>query len=310
MKDYQSIYFKYVFILFFLFLGCSDPNENETKAVEEKLIVQTAESTDGEISLYEIRGDKILLHTEYTVDANLKSFQSDKEKHKEIWNLFAKIIPKESRSKITQFLIYSGESNGSAGFVVELTDKLDEWVMGIAIDYAFENGSVNNQELLHTMIHEYGHVLTLNDSQLDPTISKEKSATYHPGEGASKTSSYINNLFNLYWKDIFEDHTNASTNSTLNDFYNTHQNRFVTDYAVTNPPEDIAEVFTYFIMEKISNGSIAKKKISMLANYSELASLKTEIRKNLPRFKRQFLTSSPFKRRTCGTNLKRKMIRE
>ena len=74
---------------------------------QEKLVVQSAESTDGEISLYQIRGDKIILHTEYIVSENLKSIQLNKEKHKEIWNLFAKIIPKDKRNKITQFLIYS-----------------------------------------------------------------------------------------------------------------------------------------------------------------------------------------------------------
>lgn len=309
MRIKQSIYLMYGFLFFFLFFGCSNSNENKTKT-EEKLVVKTAESTDGEISLYEIRGDKILLHTEYNVANHLKSLQSNKDKHKNIWNLFAKLIPRNERKKITQFMIYEGEANGSAGFVVELSDTLDEWVMGIAIDYAFENGNLINQELLHTMIHEYGHVLTLNDSQLDPTISRETSVTYHPGEGASKTNSYINKLFNLYWKDIFELHTNATTNSTLYDFYNTHKNRFVTDYAVTNPPEDIAEVFTYFIMEKISNGEIAKKKINMLKSHSELVLLKSAIKINLPRTKRQFTNSSPFKRRACGTSIKRRMNRE
>jgi hypothetical protein len=58
---------------------------------------------------------------------------------------------------------------------------------------------------------------------------------------------------------------------------------FVTEYAATNPGEDIAEVFAVFVTraDKPTGLSIKDKKVQMLYEYPDLVHLRTQIRTNL-----------------------------
>ena len=289
--------------LLFLFIGCSSSSENESaKKKSTSTEVKRADGSEGEISLYTVQGDELTLITEYNVTGNLKTLQEDKNKHKEIWALFSALIPKERRALIKEYLIFAGEASGTAGFVTPVSRNLEKWQMGIAIDYAYMNGQRQTGELVYTMIHEYGHLLTLNPSQIDPNAQHNTCPTYHIQEGCARSNSYINNLYQNHWKDIFKEHSDAKSNNKLYDFYSKYQDRFVSQYATTNPPEDIAEVFTHFVLNRDPSGQKAKSKISMLGSYSELQTLKQFIRKSLPRGKRaQFKHIQFHNKFSCGT---------
>jgi len=56
----------------------------------------------------------------------------------------------------------------------------------------------------------------------------------------------------------------------------------MTQYASTNPAEDIAEVFTHFVIfDKPTNNTIADQKIQLLYKYPELIELRNTIRQSL-----------------------------
>ena len=50
---------------------------------------------------------------------------------------------------------------------------------------------------------------------------------------------------NNFWKEDFK----ASQDQEEDDFYSGNENNFVTDYAATNPGEDIAESFAFFVLQ-------------------------------------------------------------
>jgi hypothetical protein len=64
----------------------------------------------------------------------------------------------------------------------------------------------------------------------------------------------------------------------LDDFYDTYQDQFLTDYAPTGPAEDIAESWSFFILSpKPELTSIASEKILFFYEYPELVQLRMEI---------------------------------
>ncbi|CAM1348035.1 zinc-binding metallopeptidase [Tenacibaculum crassostreae] len=243
-----------------------------------------AEGNEGEITLYKVDGDNITKIKDYKVSGKDLEYQKDTDKHNEIWELAKKIIPLNQRKKMSEFLIYNGEVTGSAGFVVEIKSDLSDWQMGIAINYAYEGGFNAGGELAYTIIHEFGHVLTLNDTQLDAAITQANCKNYFPGEGCARDNSYINELHSKYWNDIWSEYEDAKKDEASHaKFYEKYKDRYVTQYASTNPGEDIAEVFATFATtkDKPSGSTIAEKKMLLMYDRSELVEFRNHIRRNL-----------------------------
>ena len=143
----------------------------------------------GDITLYKVQGETIVKVTDYNVSGQDLTYQQDSDKHQEIWSLIKKVVPPNYRTKMSEFLIYNGETSGSAGFVVQTQQDLSKWKMGIAINYANDQ-----QELTYTVIHEFGHILTLNNDQVDASVTENACQNYFVGEGCAKSDAYINKL--------------------------------------------------------------------------------------------------------------------
>jgi len=182
-----------------------------------------------------------------------------------------------------EYLVFSGEGNGTAGYVVQTKEDLSKWQVGIAMDFAYDGGFNKDGELSYTIIHEFGHVISLNDTQVDAKKTENDCQSYFPGEGCAKETSYINALYQNHWKDIDDEFQAIGDDESKKEaFYEKYQDRFVTQYASTNPAEDFAEVFTHFVIfDKPTEDSHANKKVQLLYKYPELTDLRNEIRKSL-----------------------------
>ena len=290
MKNLKTVFlFTYLSLILVFFNSCSkEENLITSSSINNSNSSNSSNSStignEGEITLYKVNNGKITKHVDYKVSGTDLEFQKDVNKHKQIWDLVKMIVPLNQLEKMSEFMIYNGEITGSAGYVVEKSQDLSKWQMGIAINYAFEGGFNTKGELAYTIIHEFGHILTLNDVQLNASISRENCTNYYPGEGCSKENAYINEMYQKYWKDIAEEHQKAQQNQSLQEaFFNKYSSRFVTNYASTNPGEDIAEVFATFITkkEKPNGATIAEKKILLMYNRSELIAFRNHIRQNL-----------------------------
>jgi hypothetical protein len=241
-------------------------------------------SSQSDITLYRVENGNIIKIKDFRVTGNNLIFQQDIAKHNQIWRLIKKIVPSDQLTKMSEFMIYNGAPTGSAGYVTPKNSDLSKWQMGIAINFAYDRGFNNNGELAYTIIHEFGHILSLNNTQLNASISQRDCVNYYPGEGCSKTNSYINETYQLYWKDIANEHESAQGSQNGQQmFYNMYSDRFVTKYASTNPAEDIAEVFATFVTQRNrpSGNTVAEKKIILMYNRNELVAFRNHIRHNL-----------------------------
>jgi hypothetical protein len=159
-----------------------------------------------------------------------------------------------------------------------------------------EDGKLNKKESVHTLIHEYAHVLTLGktqmqyiptdlDSELMMNRFKNKCKTNMVMEGCLYKDSYLNQFIEKFWKEDFKKIQSAGEDEQL-DFYSGREKDFVTDYAATNPGEGIAETFTFFVLKsKPTGNTIADQKIKFFYNFPELVKLRQVIRTRLDTIK-------------------------
>ena len=247
---------------------------------------------------YEVTDNKLTgPHIERVPD-ELEDERDDRATHEAIWDYFAALIPSEERRFVSEFGIFTDGKGNHLAAVSPTFSEPEQWILQVdALD------AESYYDLSYTLIHEQGHLLTLNSEQVPPSepifkfpenktvYQQEQDACpqYFSGEGCSKPDSYINQFFTRFWPYIYEEweqidqEEDEDTRYTLlRDFYKVHQDQFVTDYAPTSPAEDIAESWTYFILSpKPEITSIASEKILFFYEYPELVELRTQILKNI-----------------------------
>ncbi len=249
-----------------------------------------------EVSLvkYVITGNDISAPEYEDVANDLLDEQKDTAAHQKIWDYFSAIIPADSRSFVSNYVVFTDGKNGTLAAVEQTFHDPYAWM--IEIDIA---DTEDMQELTFTLIHEFGHLLTLNSEQVivnekvfnnyeDEDIyfeAEENCATYFTGEGCAKPSSYFNLFIDEFWEDIYDEWNSIQGMDdddeyyeALDNFYFDHEDQFLTDYAVTNPGEDIAETWAFFVTQpKPAGNTIAEKKVLFFYEFPELVELRNEI---------------------------------
>ena len=204
-----------------------------------------------------------------------KSYKIDYE----IWELYINIIPKEIRGEnIISFGTFNDGKENTLAYVIQDELEYDKWILGI--DYNdYENGDYN--EFLSTIIHESAHILSLNKNQVDYE-NYENCNTYLIDEGCLKKNSYLFNFYDIFWKgEFFNEHNEIKDDEdSLYEFYEYYSDEFVTEYAASDPLEDFAESFTYFILKskKLEIAEIKDEKINFFYQYPELVEVRKSIK--------------------------------
>ncbi|MRI31433.1 hypothetical protein EOPP23_00320 [Endozoicomonas sp. OPT23] len=198
----------------------------------------------------------------------------DQSRAKKVWFLTKELFPESFLKKhFSEFIVYY--SGNDLGYVKQ-TDNPGKWILGINLN---EYSMPVKKDFVHTLVHEIGHVVFLNQSQVN-SYKYDDCFNYLIDEGCARTGSYINSFYQNFWRDIAKENKRTNEDEDkLYDFYEKYRARFVSDYAATNPIEDGAEVFTHFIFKgKPSGDSVINRKIRSLYKYPELRELRRHIR--------------------------------
>ncbi|MTB51310.1 hypothetical protein [Lewinella sp. W8] len=235
---------------------------------------------DGLLSQYRVVGSQIELVQDFNVNASLQRYQDDKGRHLAMWDYVTQLFNAAHRRRLTEFIVFYGDGEFQ-GYVEPIDPSdLSRWRMGLAIDAATDLSAADlNDFFTFVVIHEFGHIVSLNESQLDAQEEAGTCPYFFAGEGCSFRNSYINTLYDLGWKDIYAEHDEQNPTRT----YNRYRDRFVSEYAATNPGEDFAEVFSFFVVgdQPPTGNGIAAQKIRLLYGYSELLEIRRSIRENV-----------------------------
>ncbi len=228
------------------------------------------------------------------VPSSLQKLQQDTAPQEKIWDYFAAIIPANQRQELVAYLVSTDGRGNMLASVEQSSNRPGSW--GLNIDIA---DASQPRDLTFSLLHEFGHLLTLNESQVTPDLTflahpddlqlYEQEAALCPqffaSSGCSKPKSYLNQFFDQFWPKIYaewqkvnaeKDKSNYS--SLLEKFYQKHPTQFNTPYSATSPEEDIAESWAYFVLTpKPASDSIAHRKLLFFYNFPELVDLRSQI---------------------------------
>lgn len=260
------------------------------------------ESTDVQeetpLVIYEVNGNQISNPVLEDVSSDLQDQQADEATQQQVWDYYTALIPAENRSTIVEYSIFTDGVDNTLAAVTQTQTDPAAW--SLQVDIA---DTSDYYSLTFTLIHEYGHLLTLGPDQVPPSLAvfnnpedndiylKELSSCpdYFPGEGCANPDSYINAFYNQFWADIHSEWQEINLEEDpdllqqgLDDFYAKYQDQFVTDYAATNPEEDMAESWSFFVLgPKPSGDTVAEQKTLFFYDYPELVELRSAILNNL-----------------------------
>lgn len=209
-------------------------------------------------------------YTFYEVNNGVISNQSGTligtaDQHAALWAFVTALIPADQLNRyVTGYEVFTDPDTMAYVYPDEMNPG--QWIIGISIDLLRPDGSPD-PELRATIVHEFAHILTLNQSQMDINVSEATCSTYYDEEGCALGSSYIAAFYAQFW----QDDPDALPDS-----------HFVSDYARTNIAEDMAESFAFFVMNGRPTGStVADQKVLFFWNYPELVQLRSAIRQGL-----------------------------
>jgi hypothetical protein len=213
--------------------------------------------------------------------------QKNREKHEKIFRVFADVIPATFRQEIKYFSIGPGalasmgphKKSALEPFVLTVMPSLLDFQDKIPAFTVTEN--LNNTlgyDVLHySMIHEFGHYITMNSSQA------ESYNVYKPG-------SFVRGIMNITWLKMTEDQKKCMFDryegtGKLNLFPCVPPGEFVSGYAGSNYSEDAAETFAHFVLldNPPEPGTQANDKILLFYRDPETIKIREAIRANLKR---------------------------
>ena len=240
------------------------------------------------LALFDVENGKVKLSNASLKGASEIS-KEDMELYKWLWADSKNLIPDDYLYKISKFEINTdGFENVMAHVTPENADA-SSWRLAIDIRDAVDADKKHTEEFNNTVLHEFAHIMTLNKDQM-MSLRNEHSSNYTVEEGTLKKDSYLNQFYNKFWLDVIDEHSTIESLDITEDemyeknmeFYEKYKDRFVSDYAATNPAEDIAETYRCFIIQpKPSGRSVKDKKILFLYQFEELVRYRNDIRKSL-----------------------------
>lgn len=191
-----------------------------------------------------------------------------------VWEHLCSILPLEARQKITEFNLFTDGTSNVLAYTSPIHEDgaADNTRFSISIDYYDvydENGAKRDwSKLTYTILHEYGHVLLEDDTQIDLTI----------GENTHDPAGFIEGSFRRAFYDAFWRHLG----DTGVDDYEENPTHYVSRYGANYFHEDIADTFAVFILGGQPQGTtVADEKLRFFWADPNMVELRATIRQNL-----------------------------
>jgi hypothetical protein len=191
-----------------------------------------------------------------------------------VWHTFTRVTtPQVAGRMMTEFRAGDAPTSDTLAYVYASTDPT-RWILAANLAT-----SDDPTQLIATLVHEYGHILTLGVDEVDP--ASNSCATLVLDEGCAARDSAIATFQSQFWApygDTAPDAANDDSN-VGEAFYQAHEEDFVSDYAATNVVEDVAESFmTYVLQDHASGASISAQKLRFFENYPKFVAERERIR--------------------------------
>lgn len=272
------------------------------------------EPTDDEdaFKFYLVRNNKLYedkmwrygdqFNTEVVVDfGKATKVQNDERK---VWDYFVAIAGADFiKKRMKYYMTYRDDGVSTLGLVwrVEEEKKEPAWALAVNVNNAKFDDRSWVRDMNTTLLHEYAHVLTLNETQLKYKLRSAGSkivdkkfcvGQFRSDYGCPTKNSYLKAFTDRFWtKDeitAYEKRRESTKKrmDALTKYYKANSDSFVTFYAATAPEEDIAETFVDFVITSKPVNPTTKKaqKIAFFYEYPELVKMRTDLRAKLKQY--------------------------
>lgn len=190
-----------------------------------------------------------------------------------LWGKMVSILPDGAFDSFIRFCLFTDGEGETMAYVQPWDNRGRQWEL-----YLDPADQEDEELFLETVLHEYCHYLTLNDTQV--RYSGGPNLETYCEEGLfSLPDSYLNDFYHRFWTDYLDDRL---ANMDSYNFFLRHEDDFVSAYASTDPSEDISESFSFFVLWGRGDGeSVWSQKVNFFYDYPELVEFRAQVRENL-----------------------------
>lgn len=261
------------------------------KEIIQKLLVQVQELQQERSLIEDLSG---ITDTTYRIKADTtlagESIGAVNPTALLIWQDFKKVAPAQYiENYLANYRVYFDDDDFTAAYVETDKDDDKKWVLGVNLADSNFTSTEQHKSLIETLIHEFAHIVTLNESQIDLSVSERRCGTTWLDPGCSFKNSYSNEFVEEFWTENDFDHSERiarledeeDIEDETDQYFENNPGDFVTPYATTHPAEDIAESFAYFVIYNESDENTKEaEKINFFYQFEELVEIRNNARDN------------------------------
>ena len=187
----------------------------------------------GQVAVYPVIGDGTL----YPIPAGLAG---------ELWAAFMRMgTPGFVADRMVALRIAYTPSNETIAAVERVSVEPSQWMLTLNLAWELDRAGY-----LRVLIHEYAHLLTFDDGQVD--ADAQVCVTIVMQEGCLRVGADLHRFDARYWAPYGSQAPDPDSDSSKLawSMYVRHSADFATPYAATNVAEDFAETFAEFVIRE------------------------------------------------------------
>lgn len=204
-----------------------------------------------------------------------------------IWEHIVALLPRDYLSRhVENFHLFSDGMADTLAYVEKTNDQSKSWILAVdRTDYRF----FKNHTFTPTIIHEFAHILALDNNQLN--LHQWACNNFSRQGGCFKTDAYINQWYQRFWQGrVAEEHRLSVASvkkihrkDAIEQFYAANSDSFVSEYASSDAVEDFAESFVRYVLDDViaDQQFVYAQKISFFKRFPTLVDVRNHIRSKL-----------------------------
>ncbi|MGA1836951.1 hypothetical protein VD659_08455 [Herbiconiux sp. 11R-BC] len=197
------------------------------------------------------------------------------------WARFS-LIAGDAAASVTAFSLYDDPDDTSEASVARDDGTASAWDLQVNAAWAADSG-----ELDHTLVHEFGHLLSLSPADVAEVTGA--CPTLQLSEGCARPGSAIAAFQERFWSGLDVGTPGGTpSDSEVTAFYqaNGGSDSFVSEYAATNLTEDVAESWAAYVLSATpgfsyrdaSGSAVWSQKVRFFDGFPALVSERERIR--------------------------------
>jgi len=221
----------------------------------------------------------------YVVQSELLLPPAAPTQHQRYADKLRLVLPTQYRDYINQFVVFADHPEEIAAYVAVSSDgRNTTWMYGVSAEEI--NHAATSESSIELMVHEFAHIFSL-DQQLASQTPGSNCPGLYTDLACFSPGSYLGEFVTDFWDErllaeLVDAKDSRSPDRELLQFYERYESEFVSDYAATDPSEDFAESFAWYVLdEPVRQGTVAADKVDFMDQFQIIRSYKKHIQSQL-----------------------------